>query len=125
LLKVAEIPQATHLYKRMSDLVIKTGDFTLTSGEIMNHHLGSWFKYQKQSSRCFKESHWLRDESLTRYTLQKTNLMKKKEKIFKEKNVSKWELPADKAREAVDFKDNAEAAFEMMLPGETKKVAYL
>lgn len=51
--------------------------------------------------------------------------MKKKEKLFKEKNVSKWEIPAEKAREAVDIMNNAEAAFEMMLPAETKKVAYM
>ncbi len=125
LLKIADIPQATHLYKRMGDLVIKNGDFTLTTGEMMNHHLGSWFKYQKQASRCFKESHWLRDESLKRFTTHKTELMKKKERLFKEKNVSKWEIPAEKAREAVDIMDDAEAAFEMMLPAETKKVQYL
>jgi hypothetical protein len=109
----------------MADLVIKSGDFTLTSGEIMNHHLGSWFKYQKQSARCFKESNYLRAESLNRYTSDKTNLMKKKEKLFREKNVSKWGIPADQAREAVDIMENAEAAFEMMLPEETKKVTYL
>jgi hypothetical protein len=51
--------------------------------------------------------------------------MKKKEKLFREKNVSKWGIPADQAREAVDIMENAEAAFEMMLPEETKKVAYL
>lgn len=51
--------------------------------------------------------------------------MKKKEKLFKEKNVSKWEIPAEKAREAVDIMNNAEAAFEMMLPAESKKVAYM
>lgn len=61
-----------HFYKRISDLIIKTGDFTLETGELMNHQCGSWFKYQKQASRCFKESHWLRDESLSRYVGAKT-----------------------------------------------------
>lgn len=51
--------------------------------------------------------------------------MKKKEKLFKEKNVSKWEIPAEKAREAVDIMNDAEAAFEMMLPADSKKVAYM
>lgn len=109
----------------MSDLIIKNGDFVLETGELMNHQLGSWFKYQKCASRCFKESHWLRDESLTRYTQAKSGLMKRKEKLFKEKNVSKWEIPAEKAREAVDIMNDAEASFEMMLPAESKKVAYM
>lgn len=125
LLKPADVPQACHFYKRLSDLVIKNGDFTLQTGEMMNHQCGSWFKYQRQAARCFKEAHWLRDESLTRYTKHKTDLLKKKEKLFREKNVSKWEIPAEQARDAVDVMDNAEQAFEMMLPQETKKVAYL
>lgn len=37
LLKMADIPQAVHFYKRISDLIIKTGDFTLETGELMNH----------------------------------------------------------------------------------------
>lgn len=57
-----------HFYKRIGDLCLKNGDYSLLTGELMNHHLGSWFKYQQQASRCFKEAHWLRDESLTRYT---------------------------------------------------------
>ena len=92
---------------------------------MMNNHLGSWFKYQQQSARCFKESHWLREESLTRYNQHKTDLLKKKERLFRAKNVSKWEIPAEKSREAVDVMDNAEDAFEMMLPADTKKVTYL
>jgi hypothetical protein len=42
----------------------------------------------------------LRDESLTRYTTTKANLAKNKEKLFKEKDVSKWEVKEDKLRKA-------------------------
>lgn len=48
LTKLADIPQSVHFYKRISDLVIKTGDFVLETGELFNHNAGSWFKYQKQ-----------------------------------------------------------------------------
>lgn len=47
LTKLGDIPQAVHFYKRISDLSIKTGDFVLETGELMNHQCGSWFKYQK------------------------------------------------------------------------------
>ena len=51
--------------------------------------------------------------------------MKRKEKVFRAKNVSKWEIPAEQARDAIDVMDDAEASFEMMLPAESKKVQYL
>jgi hypothetical protein len=105
--------------------VIKNGDFTLHSGELMNNHLAHWFKYQKNMSRSFKESHWIRSESMSRYTLHRDGLTKQKEKLFKEKNVAKWGIPAEDTRRAVDVINDAELAFAMMLPAETKKGEYL
>lgn len=67
LLKPAEIPQITNLYKRMSDLVVRNGDFTLHSGELINASLNGWFKYQRQEAQSFKEAYWLRDESIRKY----------------------------------------------------------
>jgi hypothetical protein len=78
--------------------MIKNGDFTLHTGELVNQSVGTWFKYQRQEAKCFKEAHWLRDESLQRYITTKANLATRKEKLFKEKNVTKWELPDDKIR---------------------------
>jgi hypothetical protein len=45
LLSVAEIPQITNFYKRLSDMMIKNGDFTLHTGELLNQSIGTWFKY--------------------------------------------------------------------------------
>ena len=36
LLKAAEIPQVTNFYKRISEMMIKNGDFILHSGELIN-----------------------------------------------------------------------------------------
>jgi hypothetical protein len=49
-------------------MIVKNGDFQLHSGELINQSVGSWFKYQRNQSKSFKEAHWLRDESLQRYT---------------------------------------------------------
>ena len=106
-------------------MMVKNGDFTLHSGELVNQNVGTWFKYQRNAAKCFKEAHWLRDESLTRYTTTKANLAVQKEKLFKAKDVSKWEIKETKLRQAQDIIDNKEAAFAMMLPKETKKVEYL
>jgi hypothetical protein len=48
-----------------------------------------------------------------------------KEKLFKQKDVSKWEIKEEKFRKAQDTVNDKEAAFKMMLPKETKKVEYL
>ena len=36
LMKLTEIPQAVKFYRRLSDLVIRQGDHTIRSGELMN-----------------------------------------------------------------------------------------
>jgi hypothetical protein len=91
----------------------------------MNNNLAHWFKYQQNMSKSFKESHWIRSESMNRYTQHKTTLTQQKEKLFKEKNVAKWGIPVEDTRRAVDVINDAELAFAMMLPAETKKAEYL
>lgn len=89
-MKATEIPQVVNIYKRLSDLVIRNGDFTLHSGELFNNSLAGWFKYQRNEAKSFKEAHWLRDESVLRYNRQKDELLKQKERLFKRKDVSEW-----------------------------------
>lgn len=125
LLKATEVPQVVNIYKRLSDLVIRNGDFTLHSGELFNNSLAAWFKYQRQESKSFKEAHWLRDESLLRYNRSKDELLKQKERLFKRKDVSEWQVPSDKLREALASVGDAEKAFDLMLPKETRQVNYL
>ena len=36
LMKLTEIPQAVKFYRRLSDLVIRNGDHTIRSGELIN-----------------------------------------------------------------------------------------
>lgn len=47
LLNSAEIPQITNFYNRLADMMVKNGDFTLHSGELINQNIGTWFKYQR------------------------------------------------------------------------------
>lgn len=67
--------------------MVKNGDFMLHSGELVNQSVGGWFKYSRQEARCFKECHWLRNESVNRYQTTKKNLEEKKEKLFKQRDV--------------------------------------
>lgn len=87
MLQCAEIPQITNFYNRIADMMVKNGDFVLHSGELVNQSVGSWFKYARQESRCFKECHWLRNESVNRYQTLKQSVEAKKEKLFKQRDV--------------------------------------
>jgi len=39
LVKATEVPQMVNMYRRLSDLIISSGDFTIQSGELMNQQL--------------------------------------------------------------------------------------
>jgi len=51
----------------------------------MNNNVGHWFKYQSNLAKSFKESNWVRTESMNRYNSFKDSLKQQKEKLFKEK----------------------------------------
>lgn len=125
MLNSSEIPQIVNFYNRLSDMIVKNGDYTLHSGELMNQSVGTWFKYQRNEAKCFKEAHWLRDESFQRHLTTEKNLLAKKEATFKKKDVSKWEIEDSKLRIAQDHINDKDQAFKMMFPTETSKVAYL
>ena len=108
-------------------MMLKNGDFIISSGELVNQSIGSWFKYQRQESQSFKESQWLHRESTQRYNALNASLTAKKEKLFREnpKNLAKWDLPASKVQEAIAVANDAEKACALMLPKETWKLNYL
>ena len=41
---------------------------------------------------------------------------KRKEKLYRRKDVSEWGVPSDRLREALDNINDAEKCFELMLP---------
>ena len=73
----------------------------------------------------FTESAWLRNESVHRFNMQRTDLLKRKEKLFKGKDVSKWACPPEKLHLAMEALNDAETAFSYMLPNATQQVNYL
>ena len=76
-------------------------------------------------SKTFKEANWLRNESISRFNMQRIDLGKRKEKLFRRKEVSEWGCPPDKISEAMESLQDAELAFTYMLPNATKQVNYL
>ena len=79
----------------------------------------------REESKSYQEADWLRAESLSRYNAQRVDLNKRKERLFKRKDVTEWGCPADQMRAAMDTLNDAEAAFGYMLPNASKQVNYL
>ena len=50
---------------------------------------------------------------------------RRKERLFRRKDVTEWGVNSDQLRGAMDTLNDAEAAFEFMLPVATKQVNYL
>jgi hypothetical protein len=67
----------------------------------------------------------LRNESISRFNMQRVDLLKRKEKLFRRKEVSEWGCPPEKLSEAMDSLGDAESAFQYMLPNATQQVNYL
>ena len=91
----------------------------------MHQKVASWFKYQMTEARTFKEAAWLRNESIQRFNMQRVDLLKRKEKLFRRKEVSEWGCQPEKLSEAMDSLQDAELAFQYMLPNATQQVNYL
>jgi hypothetical protein len=69
----------------------------------MQQKLAAWFKYQTTETRMFKEAAWIRTESQSRFNMQRIDLLRRKEKLFKSKDVSTWGCPPEKLAEAMEF----------------------
>ena len=60
-----------------------------------------------------------------RFNAQRIDLYKRKEKLFRRKDVTEWGCPPDQMRAAMDTLGDATAAYDYMLPNASKQVNYL
>lgn len=82
----------------------------------------SFFKPIKKDHEGMKEI--LRQREASKLALQKiqTKVIERKEKLFKQKDVSKWELSEENQKLQGELMSNKEKAFDAMLPKETDEV---
>jgi hypothetical protein len=62
--------------------VLRNGDYVLQSGELLNNHLNSWFKYHREESVALREAQSLQEEARTKHETRYAQLMKQKEKLY-------------------------------------------
>ena len=47
--------------------MLRNGDYVLQSGELLNNHLNSWFKYHREESVALREAQCLQEEACNKY----------------------------------------------------------
>ena len=120
LVRSTDIPQSVMLYDKLSQLVLRNGDFVLQSGEVLNSQLSGWFKYHREESKSFLEAQNLRDESKRIYEARSSQLKKQKESLFKRQDVLAWRVDKEHQIAAESNKTNPVEAFKYILPDVTR-----
>ncbi|CDW76278.1 px domain containing protein [Stylonychia lemnae] len=125
LLKPIEIPQVVLLYDRLANIILRNGDFILSSGEVLNTQLNGWFKYHREESTSFKEAQCLREEAKKVYDIRYEQLMKQKAKLFKKQDVLAWRVDREFQIDAEKVKTDPAQAYQYILPDTTKEIDQL
>ncbi len=66
------------MYQKLSENLLKQGDYILGTGELINNQLSPWFKYHADETQAYRDAKVLVDQSKKKY-----------EEKFKELNAKK------------------------------------
>eukprot|EP00347_Sterkiella_histriomuscorum_P022193 403331347 len=122
LLKATEIPQVTQLYDKLSQIILRNGDFIMQSGEILNTQLSPWFHYLKGETQAYRDQKELVEQAKRKYETKLNELNQKKMTLFKKGDVKLWKVDDESIQEAMLVKTDQVQAFKLMLPKETQEV---
>jgi hypothetical protein len=114
--------QISEIYQDVRDHFKKWAKDTQTQARINLTYLPQFFNYTSLEFQSVKDMHEKRQYLLGKYVLKLGDLNYKKEKLFKAGRPEKWELSAENLKKAHELVHLKEAAFEVMLPGETNTV---
>lgn len=89
------------------------------SQKVISHDFEEFFKFYKSELTSFNELNKKCEEINKDCVTFKSNLLAKKEKLFKEGVVSKWGVK-DPGKETLDISCNKDKSFKVMLHEETK-----
>ena len=106
------------IYAWLSKMMTGTGNFVAQQGELFKNCLGSHLKYHMSEHESFREILKLRDEANVAYQKNSKSINDKKEKLFKNKDISKWGYlgpSLDIERNLNNLLANKKAAFTYML----------
>lgn len=119
------------MYAWLSKMITGSGNFIAQQGELFKSFLGSHMKYHLLEHDSFREILKVREEVKSQYLKSHKSLLERKEKLFRNKDISKWGYVVDPAAgqslaDVEKIHDKLmgckEAAFTYMLQKETKEV---
>ena len=111
----------------LSELMKNWGESIIIQKDIINKEINEYFKYIKDQYISYKDL-------IGKYDLNKTNFLKaeeklliKKEELYKNKNIEKWNINSFDLKKAdkIELINNKEYAFKFMMTKESFKVENL
>ena len=105
-------------YHSMEQIMNNWGYLELNSATNINLEIREYFKFVKLEYNSIKELYDKYDYQRNLYYNSKEKLLNRKEKLFKENDITQWDLPNE---ENIDVKDK-DKVFSKMLPNETSQV---
>ena len=78
------------MYNKLKDMVIGTGSFIAQQGSLYKNFMGSHMKYHFIEHDTYREILKTREELKNAYVKAEKSLNDKKERLFKNKDFSKW-----------------------------------
>ena len=113
------------IYGSVSHTMNKWAALEQGMGEAVNEFLNSFFKYRYNEMNAFKELLAERDRMLAAYQKAESRLSAKKDKLWQQGDVSKWELVNEVTCHIPEMMGNRQLALPQMLPKETQEVEKL
>ncbi len=106
------------MYAWLSKMVTGTGNFIAQQGDLFKNFMGSHLKYHLAEHESFREILKQRDDVNAMVNRHSKTLGDKKEKLLKNKDITKWGYlgnPADIEKRYDQLLENKPAAFSFML----------
>lgn len=110
------------LFNMLSKLVTGTGNYIAQQGELFKNYLGSHLKYNMSEHESFRELLNTREGIKTHYLKKERHLQERKEKMFKNRDYTKWgyEDSSELQRRSQELLADKEKAFKFMLRDDTQ-----
>ena len=107
----------TDTYRMLSKLMNDWGDAEKKQTVLIDRELKEYFRYIKNEFIAFKETISKMEMNKNAYYKAETRLTQKKEELFKQGNIARWEVPNEdlKKYDKSELLKNKDLAFSKML----------
>jgi len=120
-------PYLDDIYLTLNNMMVSWGEQTLGQIKIVQKNMVYFYKYGDYENETFREIVQGRARTGLEYIQKKKELIAKKERLFLQQDLTRWELTpaAQKEHSRETLLKNKSLAFDVMLPRETHMVREL